>query len=460
MANSSDDAIVKEFGGARLGDPRRTARLLQLVRDMSRKPDASFPKAMSEAQLEGAYRFFGNVKVRSGDILMPHVRQTLERMSRHSVSLVLHDSSTLTFGSEGYREGLGPCVGYKQHFVLHCSLAVSGDGCRRPLGIIANSVHIAENNSDGTFQDRWGEHVRAVQGLGLHAAQVVHVMDREADDYQLFELITGLGGRFVIRMQHDRKLGDSGNVRDVLMNVQANVERTVLLSRRGGHLGSKQRKIHPARDERLAKLSMGSCSVSIPRPKRLNARCDQINLNVVYVWEPEPPEGQAPIEWVLYTTEPVETPEQLLQVVDWYRARWVIEEYFKALKTGCAVEKRQLGDIHSLTNALALFLPIAWHVLLMRNESRDRPDAPASEILQPDELTILRLKARKPLAQNPTIRQVVHAIAALGGHLKHNGEPGWQTIARGYETLRATLDGWRLCQSVESGKMPQFRDQS
>jgi len=89
-------------------------------------------------------------------------------------------------------------------------------------------------------------------------------------------------------------------------------------------------------------------------------------------------------------------------------------------------------------------------VLLLRNESRDRPDAPASEILQTDELEVLRLIARKPLAANPTIQQAVHAIAALGGHLKHNGEPGWLTIARGYEKLHATLQGWRLRQSVEN----------
>jgi hypothetical protein len=277
---------------------------------LGQKPDASFPKAMSEAQLEGAYRFFGNVKVRPDDILMPHVRQTLERMPADEVSLVVHDSSTLSFGSEGCREGLGPCIARKQHFILHCSLAVTADGYRRPLGVVASSAHVAENNSDGTLQQRWSDHVRAVHGLGLSTERVVH------------------------------------------------------------------------------------------------------------------------------------------------------EEYFKALKTGCAIEKRQLGDIQSLTNALALFIPIAWSVLLMRNESRENPDRPATEILEPDELIVLRSKARKPLAPNPTINEAVLAIAALGGHLKRNGDPGWQTIARGYETLRATVDGWRLYQSTNSGNVPQFRDQS
>ena len=183
---------------------------------------------------------------------------------------------------------------------------------------------------------------------------------------------------------------------------------------------------------------------------------------MVYVWETEAPPGEAPIEWVLYTSEPIDTTEQLLQVVDWYRARWVIEEYFKALKTGCAVEERQLGDLHSLSNALALLLPIAWQLLLVRSEARERPDAPASELLPSDEIQVLRAAAakRRPLPDHPTIEQAMLSIAALGGHLKHNGPPGWQTLARGYQELRLLLEGWRLRIAVENGTLPQIWDQS
>ena len=64
------------------------------------------------------------------------------------------------------------------------------------------------------------------------------------------------------------------------------------------------------------------------------------------------------MEWVLWTSEPVETAEQVAQVVDGYRTRWLIEEYFKALKTGCAFEERQLRSIRTLTNALGLRHPL------------------------------------------------------------------------------------------------------
>jgi hypothetical protein len=428
---------------------------------MSSKPDSSFPKAMSRAELEGAYRFFANPQVTAEAILAPHVRETLTRVQQDAVTLVVHDSSTLSFNSDGYREGLASISNYKQQFTLHCSLAVRADGSRRPQGVLVASEHVPVGKRGGQHQDRWGEHIRAIAGLGLRAESVVHVMDREADDYEVFELLAQLGGRFVVRMQHNRQLAENGRVREALVEVRAEVERAVPLSKRSKPAGAKQKKIHPPRAERLAKLCFGACRAEIKRPaSATRARTEQIGLNVVYVWEADPPAGESPIEWVLYTSEPIDTIEQLLRVVDWYRARWVIEEYFKALKTGCAIEERQLGDLHSLSNAMALLMPIAWQLLLLRSEARERPDTPATELLSTDELDVLRAAARRPLPAHPTIQDAMLAIAALGGHLKHNGPPGWQTLARGHQELRALVTGWRLRLAVENGTLPQIWDQS
>jgi hypothetical protein len=41
-------------------------------------------------------------------------------------------------------------------------------------------------------------------------------------------------------------------------------------------------------------------------------------VNVVRVWEPDPPEDEVGFEWYLYTIEPISTPTQLLAVVDYY----------------------------------------------------------------------------------------------------------------------------------------------
>ena len=127
--------------------------------------------------------------------------------------------------------------------------------------------------------------------------------------------------------------------------------------------------------------------------------------------------------------------EQAEFVVDCYRRRWLIEEYFKAMKTGCAFEKRQLESKHALLNALALFAPIAWRLLSLRNLGREAPDTPASFSISPRQLKILRARAKVPLSQKPTIREAMLAVAAEGGHIKNNGDPGWIVLGRGYEKL-------------------------
>ena len=138
----------------------------------------------------------------------------------------------------------------------------------------------------------------------------------------------------------------------------------------------------------------------------------------------------------------------MLAVINYYRARWRIEEFFKALKTGCSIEKRQLESYKALTIALAISLPIAYRLLLLRSIARDEPDAPATAVLSPLQIEVLNasLREKNRLGSNPTARQALLAVAALGGFQKHNREPGWQTIGRGYEKLIervvAYRDGW------------------
>jgi len=456
----TDDGVKAEFEGARLGDPRREQRLLALAEAMGRVPDKSFPEALSSAELEGAYRFFSNPKVDPDAVLRGHVRRTLERVREEPVGLLLHDSSTLSFNSDGYREGLSS-TGAKQQFVVHCSLAVTADGSRTPLGVLAASYHVPVKSPDGRHQERWSDHVREAHALGLAPDKIVHVMDREADDYDVLTLMRSIGGRFVVRVQFNRVLVDDERLRDRLASASLIAEREVKLSRRSGsNKGNKQRKIHPPREWRTARLGLGATSVTIHRPASADgATAPSLTLNLIRVWELDPPEGEEPVEWLLYTTEPIDTAEQILRVVDWYRARWTIEEYFKALKTGCAVERRQLGELHALTNAVALFLPIAWRLLLLKNEARMRPNAPATVVLDEVEIDVLRAAGRIRLPERPTIKEAMLAIAALGGHLKHNGPPGWQTLARGFLKLRTLAEGWRLRLAAESENLPGASDQ-
>jgi hypothetical protein len=457
--------LVAEMSGAEFGDARLSKRLGRIVETVQEGPEKSFPSLFDDTGLEATYRFFNNDEVTPARILEPHVTATLARMADQPVALVVHDTSTMSFNSEGKRRGLGRAEGDgSQAFFAHLSLALSGDGSRMPLGVLAFSHRVrqgdrkkkteAKNNADNEHA-RWGRQVTEVTSLGLDRARVVHLMDREADDFGLLSQLVGAEDRFVIRLAHDRLLeptgsGDVRKLAQAVTQIQAVVEREVPLSRRPtGKRMPHQRKIHPSREGRMAKLAFGATTVVLRRPRpQPETLPSTLTLNVVRVWELDAAEGDMPVDWLLVTTEPVATDAQILQVVDWYRARWVIEEFFKAIKTGCAYDKRQLETLEGLLNVLAMFLPVAWKLLRLRTQARIGPSAQAATVLSGPMLEVLQIFTRIKLPAVPNARQALLAVAALGGHIKHNGEPGWLTLSRGYEKLHTLTEGWAARKAI------------
>jgi hypothetical protein len=273
--------------------------------------------------------------------------------------------------------------------------------------------------------------------------EVIHVMDREGDSYDLWTELSKAGHRFVIRNSRERLLADGVSFSAVIAGGETLVVREVYLARQKKQKIPFNRKRHPARMGRRARLALSAQTIELQRPKGcLKTLPAALTINFVHVREIETNGSEPPVEWTLATTEPIATAADVERIVDVYRARWVIEEYFKSLKTGCAFEKRQLESERSIFNALAVFTPIAWRLLLLRTLARDDSDAPATEALTPTQLQILAVKAREKLPPNPTVREAMLAVAGLGGHIKNNGEPGWIVLGRGFEHLLILEQGW------------------
>ena len=446
--------LASEVGDTNFVDERLNARLRALVAGLAADPGRSLPGLFDDAGLEAAYRFFSNVRVTADDILAPHFEATRTRCHAQGEFLVIHDSTMFSYRHDGQREGLGRARRSsqkpKQVFFAHLSLAVAADGTRRPLGVAGLKTWIRGPVKTGTEYQRWEEQLRLSSKRLEGHQSAIHVMDREADDYQMFHALIRDGHRFVARALYDRCLEASPEpkLHAHLARVSATVEREVQLTRRRPKSNPIVAKIHPARSGRVAKLCVAATTVSLKRPltrrSRLAKPPESLSINVVRVWEPQPPSEEPPVEWFLYTTDPIDTPEQQLAIVDHYRARWTIEEYFKAIKTGCAFEQRQLQDYESLVNLLATFAPIAYRMLLIRSEARRAPEENAELVLSKDHIDVLRARGRTKLSEKPTTSEIYLAVAALGGHLKRNGDPGWQTLGRGVEKLETLTEGWLL----------------
>jgi hypothetical protein len=461
-------ATIAEFSNIALGDARLSDRLQRIVERIASCPQKSFPDQMeTEADQEALYRFLANDKISLEKILSGHQRETCKRIGERKVVRILHDTSEFVFAGE--REGLEILKGKTKGFFAHVALAVSGDEAREPLGVLGVHPFVNENVLANRGLTR-AERCRAMrqkkredkkssrwESLALKTAAVlpngtrgIHVMDQEANDYAVFERLLNEKVDFVIRGSSDRMLVDKRRVKDALSQQPAHGFREVTVSARARKTTAFHRL--PQRAARNATLKLSWSALSLARPENTLLVTPHVDLNVVQVFEPEPPPGEEPIVWTLFTSERVESLEDAVAVVDHYRARWVIEEFFKALKTGCAFEKRQLCSLEGLTRAFGLFIPMAWKLLSIRQLGRAETARPAVDVLDDEQQLLLRaLLARRnrTLPAQPSTRDVMLAIAGLGGHIKNNGDPGWQVLGRGLERFLDAEVGWQAARRCD-----------
>jgi hypothetical protein len=470
-------AAAEELTGLDLGDKRLENRAVRVVTAKANAPEKSLPQATADnAELIGAYRFCSNKRVNCSALMAPHITHTLERIEAAGEVVIIHDTSEFEFGGRSKREGLGYLRGQKQGFFAHVSLAVDSDS-HRPLGTAAlfpwtRSTRKSKRTASGRKKSgadyaketdkesaRWFQQVDAVEQLVGDRARLIHVMDREADAYELLSNMKKNGYRFVVRLSTDRTARDPETLLAAHVLSLAEQAPDVLLievpiGRREKSTVPGIAKTFPAREARGAKLAFRATTVEIRRPNYLDKQKHQdwIQVNVVQVHELETPEGLEPVEWTLITTEPIDTPEQIRRVVELYRCRWTIEEFFKALKTGCEVEQAQLESYAALLNLLALSLPVAWQLLLLRNLARTQPDAPATEVLTPTQIEVLRFKSRYPIPPRPTIATVALAVAMMGGYIRSKRPFGWLTLGRGLEKLITLTAGWIAAKEQAPGR--------
>jgi hypothetical protein len=466
MARSSTDVVRargslrEEMASGDLGDARLNARRNCVLKVLEQSPDVGFPEACADgSETEALYRFLRNRRVSLETVVTPHLEATGARCRALDEVLIIHDTTEMSFAGEQPRKGLTPLGPRRYGFWCHAALAVSADGLRAPLGLIAVASFTRPASTGPKvawrtrFRDpqkesrRWAEGVTAVRRRVREPGQAIHVMDREGDSYELFAALIAHGDRCVVRVRYDRQIdGAEGPTRLSDLRAQAVevVERPVTVAARRTE-DRAQRLAHPAREGRIATVSFAARPVVLQRPRdhQSSTLPPTIAINVVFGWEAHPPPGETPIEWWLATTERIDTVEDVLQIVEWYRTRWLIEEFFKCLKTGCAYEKRQLESLDTLLVALGLLAPIAWQLLLLRHLARALPETRATVALTARQLAILRTTpAGRTLSTTPSMRDALLVVARLGGHLRQNGEPGWLVLTRGMQTLRDMEAGW------------------
>jgi hypothetical protein len=466
------DRVANSFAGLDLKDVRRDARFVGTLRRLAKSPSVSFPEAMgSDAELQGGYRLLNNSHVSFKELMDAYSLTTSERAREAKRVLCIHDTTTCEF-AHADAEDVGFLNTGKAGFFFHYGLVVAPED-RKPLGVAFGEAltrakppsrrgtrlkrltsQQSAKNQDREFL-RWHRGIAAAE-VALQGCEVLHIADRESDSYELMARCIQDKSHFVFRTRvfarrAEDSAGNHGSVHELAALAAGRLTREVPLARRKAR--PALRTAHPSRKARMAELEFSATRTTLKRP-HYGAKDlpPTITVNLVRVFEPSPPDGEEPIEWLLYTTEPVDTSTHVAAVVDAYRARWLIEECNKALKTGCLYEHREFESLEALLCLLAMSLPIACEILWLRSCARASDQRPGGHPLTAVQLQVLRTMGKKKLPAQPTAYEVMMAIADMAGHHRSNGDPGWLKLHQGMSKLIAYAEGWQAAVTARATK--------
>jgi hypothetical protein len=456
----------EEVDAADLGDERLDARLELLLSALGERPNISIPAACGgRAEMEAAYRFFDNDKVTFDKVLQPHIARTLQRVAEQKVALLVQDTSEIDLTRpEQEVTGVGELDGSRRGFLLHEMQAFTPEGT--PLGTVwAEILNRTEGVSHATtavkdYQKkhtpieekeslRWITGLRQAQHVAeqVPAVQCVCVADSEADIYEWFAEPPG-PAHWLVRACQDRALeeADAGwHLRAQVLTAPVLYQVELLIRGRQAKTAVEERGRRQSRETRQATVDVRAATVTLRPPWRFDRQLPAITVNVVLVREPNPPAGEPPGEWILVTTLPIATPEQVRLIVAYYCVRWNIEILFRTLKSGCRIERRRFEDIDRVLPCLALYLIVSWRTMLVCRLGRECPDLDCEAIFEPSEWKAVwvAVHKKKPPKKPPRLSTMVHLIARLGGYVERpQSEPGVQTVWIGLQRMYDLAWAW------------------
>ena len=450
------------FGGCALGDTRRTARAVKVATGLARQVGSSLLKSCEgdSAAVEGIYRLLRNDAVDPQALAEGGFQGTVRRAQSCAVLLAIEDTTYLSY-RHGSVDDLGEiCTktsARSKGFVVHSTVLLDGQS-GQTVGLVEQSRWKREAESHGKKHQRkkrpyeekesfkWqraGVAMRSRLGEEL-GRRVISVCDREADIAEYLAWQQAVGGRYVVRACADRRVEES------TQGLWAQLEAQPVL---GTHeITVAQRGGRPARD---ATVVLRACEVKLQLPRGVQ----NVTCNAVLVREVQPPKGVEALEWLLLTTESIDSRADTLDVLWIYARRWRIEDFHKAWKSGTCVEALRARCADNLERGAVMLMFVAIRLLQLQElacaplprpsmPTATLPEVPCNQVLSEIEWKVLyaTTSRKPPPLEPPSAKWAYRTIAKLGGwaDTQRSGRPGWEAIWRGMFRLAERVEGCLL----------------
>ena len=480
-ADRMTDDISSEFDYVDTGDARRNRRVKKTGTRLAESPKLSIASAVADrSEREAVYELFRNDKVTPESILDSHFQKTEERASEFDVLLFLQDTTEFNLTRPHKQMKKLGTTSAANIFGMYLHLMLISNEHGTPLGLTSAKMWTRDpnrqtgkkrkyanksNSPEERESYRWQEGARhTLEYAKAHPNQTcVCIGDSESDMLSVYALpreeapnyhfiVRGYQKRYV--RNKDAQTSELCTLREELAKQDSLAKFTVKSrTRTTTHQADGPRKLpRPARE---TELEVRAAALNFHKaPSKWKGLDIGVPVNVVYVSETEAEQlesikrKEAPIEWILITSLPIDTTEDCLRIVQYYKTRWQIEIYFRTLKQGCAVEERRLGEYSSYLNCLSCYMIIAWHIMYIRYMMDSHPDESCELVFTRDEWQAVMFYAtegaklpRKP----PTLEEFVYLIAKLGGYKKNKKfPPGVQMIWEGLTKMNVVVQSWIL----------------
>lgn len=477
--------VVDEMKTAELRDKRLNDRMQEILNQLGSRPTGSIPNACGgHAETTAAYRFFDNDRVHFGNVLQPHIDASLRRIEGRPSVILAQDTTEVDLTRPRKQvAGTGPMDGSSRRGIfLHLLHAFTPDGT--PLGTTHAEYWAREEQSvscskltssqrqaipiEQKESHRWITTLEQAKRIAsdIPGTRFACVADSEADIYELMAEATAEPSPvdWVVRACHDRALKAEGGggrgrqacdgeatprkLRQRVLATPVLFQQVIKIRERQKKYGCEQRGRRQPRAARQAEVEVRACRVTLRGPQRPGGRLPDVEVNVVIVHEPNPPAGQPAVEWILLTSLPIATLDEVRQVIQNYCVRWLIEVFFRTLKSGCRVEGRRFEDVERFLPCLAIYLIVTWRTLFVCRLGREFPDISCEAVFEPVEWqSVYQVVHRKsPPTTAPTLAEMVRMVAQLGGYVnrKRTDPPGPQTVWLGLQRLHDIAMCWQL----------------
>jgi len=441
----------EEFGDAKLGDRRRTQRVVSMASTALARPAGRILQVFqTSAERQGAYDLLGNRACRPEALIEAVGSAAARRCAGIERVFVSTDGSSLSLSDPGGKKGFGRIGSTK-----------SGG---RGLKVVTSLAIDAEGATVGVLDQQWWSRTSArkrhdCHARGLQDKETQHwVHSLEASKARLAEYAPGARPWFLLDRENDRRLclawlRDSGAtyvVRSSFNRRLLGQERRYLVEHLQTvvplHDYALKVAAGPGRSARVGRMVVRATRVQL----RLRGRGPQLpgSLETTVVEAREEgttPPGEQPLVWRLLTNHPVPSKVDADDVIEAYAKRWPIEEFHKTWKTGaCNIEDSQLRDPLAMVKWATIMAAVAARIERLKTLSRTQPQLPAGHELSPFELrALIQLKRRhkKPTETipdtEPTLATAIYWLAELGGYTgkSSGGPPGSITIRRGLDYI-------------------------